>query len=112
VKFEEYIPYGRQGRRAKIIRTQINSGPDKYQFLDDMLNNNRAYDLVDMDFELEPVRVKKYPALYYSEFFKATKLTGVTFRTEKEARDFLGFTPTLKFIRLVKEIPELIEEEE
>lgn len=107
MNLEEMVPHYKLG---KEIEFKIVNSIHEHTWLDfEKYENNWSFDiLLKAEYRLKPC--KKYPALYSTNDNKTSITTQYKFSTEKEAKKELE--PTLKFIRLVKEIPELIEDGE
>lgn len=118
MKFEETFPALREGKKIKhrenfyFIKKE---GDRTYLFRNKECNYYSQFDtdhLLSEDWEIveEPnPKVKYYPALMRYKDVKYLYLSSKLFKNEKEAKDILRND---LFIRLITEIPELIEERE
>lgn len=115
MKFEEVLPSLREGKKIK----RKNAEKD-YWLNDSFISNdinNRTYDTIliedlladDWEIVEEPKKkFKYYPALYQFKNSKRYRITGDVYKHFNECPEH----PGQEFIRLITEIPELIEERE
>lgn len=102
MKFEEILPYIREGRKFRKRHSDLIYDKDSSIAL------NLKYLLSD-EYELVREKIKYYPALIEGPP-KDFRISQGLFKNDKEARDNLHVN--IGFVRLITEIPELIEERE
>lgn len=102
MKFEEILPYIREGRKFRKRHSDLIYDKDSSIAL------NLKYLLSD-EYELVREKIKYYPALIEGPL-NGFKITYDTFKDYEEARNNLHVN--IRLIRLITEIPELIEERE